>query len=48
MRAAGIDRGVFFNEVWLPLLKKIGLTRHDLPFLKTNPAGAEAGASRRR
>jgi acyl-[acyl-carrier-protein] desaturase len=31
MRAAGIDRGVFLAEVTLPLLRELGLTRHDLP-----------------
>ena len=31
MRAAGIDRGVFLAEVVLPLLRALGLTRHDLP-----------------
>ena len=28
---AGIDRGVFITEVWLTILKRLGLTRHDLP-----------------
>jgi acyl-[acyl-carrier-protein] desaturase len=31
MRVAGIDRGVFLAEVVLPLLRALGLTRHDLP-----------------
>ena len=31
MRTAGIDRGVFVKEVWLTILKRLGLTRHDLP-----------------
>ncbi len=31
MRLAGIDRGVFLVEVVLPLLKALGLSRHDLP-----------------
>jgi len=31
MRSAGIDRFVFIREVWLPVLKSLGLTRHDLP-----------------
>lgn len=31
MRAAGIDRGVFLSQVVLPLLKALGLSRHDLP-----------------
>lgn len=31
MRTAGVDHGSFIREVWLPTLKKLGLTRHDLP-----------------
>ncbi len=31
MRTAGIDRGVFLTEVWGPVLKRVKLTRHDLP-----------------
>ena len=31
MRAAGIDRGVFLAEVAVPLLRSLGLSRHDLP-----------------
>lgn len=31
MRTAGIDRGVFLTEVCAPLLKRLNLTRHDLP-----------------
>ncbi|MBX7098429.1 MAG: acyl-ACP desaturase [Myxococcaceae bacterium] len=31
MRTAGIDRGVFLNEVWGPVFKKLKITRHDLP-----------------
>jgi len=31
MRTAGIDRNVFIKEVWLTCLKRLGLTRHDLP-----------------
>jgi acyl-[acyl-carrier-protein] desaturase len=31
MRTAGIDRAVFIKEVWLTILKRLGLTRHDLP-----------------
>jgi acyl-[acyl-carrier-protein] desaturase len=34
MRSAGIDRGVFIREVWLPALKALGLTRHDLPTVR--------------
>ena len=31
MRTAGVDRGVFIREVWLTMLKRLGLSRHDLP-----------------
>jgi acyl-[acyl-carrier-protein] desaturase len=34
MRTAGIDRSVFVREVWLTILKRLGLSRHDLPPLK--------------
>jgi acyl-[acyl-carrier-protein] desaturase len=45
MREAGIDRGVFIREVWLPVLKRLGLTRHDLPIEKTpRPREAIAGS----
>jgi acyl-[acyl-carrier-protein] desaturase len=37
MRTAGIDRGVFFNQVWAPMLKTLHLTRHDLPRPWTSP-----------
>jgi acyl-[acyl-carrier-protein] desaturase len=30
MREAGVDRGAFIKEVWLPVLKAVGLTRADL------------------
>jgi hypothetical protein len=42
MRTAGIDRGVFLTEVWGPVLKRLGLTRHDLPRPSRQPAGAAA------
>ncbi len=46
MRSVGIDRGVFIREVWLPMLKRLGLTRHDLPVLRSAPASdASAAAS---
>ncbi len=38
MRTAGIDRNVFFREVWLTILKRLGLTRHDLPPIRANAA----------
>lgn len=31
MREAGLDRAAFFNEVWLPLLRRLGVDRRDLP-----------------
>lgn len=39
MRTAGIDRGVFLTEVCGPLLKRLQLTRHDLPRQKKTPDG---------
>jgi acyl-[acyl-carrier-protein] desaturase len=45
MREAGIDRGVFIREVWLPVLKRLGLTRHDLPLARAvRPAEAVANS----
>lgn len=38
MRSAGIDRGVFIKDVWLTILKRLGLTRHDLPRLPVSRA----------
>jgi acyl-[acyl-carrier-protein] desaturase len=38
MRTAGIDRTVFFKEVWLTCLKRLGLTRHDLPVITLKKA----------
>jgi len=38
MRSAGIDRNVFIREVWLTILKRLGLTRHDLPPIRANAA----------
>jgi acyl-[acyl-carrier-protein] desaturase len=40
MRTAGIDRGVFLTEVWGPVLKRLHLTRHDLPRPSRVPAPA--------
>ena len=31
MREAGLDRGAFFGEVWLPLLRRLGVDRRELP-----------------
>jgi hypothetical protein len=54
MRAAGIDRGVFLAEVVLPLLRALGLTRHDLPLVPAEavseidgPPGLLTAAGRR-
>jgi len=38
MRTAGIDRGVFIRDVWLTILKRLGLTRHDLPAIRQHAA----------
>jgi acyl-[acyl-carrier-protein] desaturase len=40
MRTAGIDRGVFIRDVWLTVLKRLGLTRHDLPRLPVERAAS--------
>lgn len=46
MRSVGIDRGVFVREVWLPMLKRLGLTRHDLPIIRSEAqSGATAGST---
>ncbi|MEQ9497851.1 MAG: acyl-ACP desaturase [Deltaproteobacteria bacterium] len=29
-KTGGVDRGVFFKEVWFPTLKKVGVTREDI------------------
>jgi acyl-[acyl-carrier-protein] desaturase len=42
MRTAGIDRGVFLQEVWAPMLKALKLTRHDLPRMTLKADAAEA------
>ena len=44
MRTAGIDRGVFLTEVWGPVLKRLKLTRHDIPRPKRVRAALEAEA----
>lgn len=31
MREAGLDRAAFFGEVWLPLLRRLGVDRRELP-----------------
>jgi acyl-[acyl-carrier-protein] desaturase len=31
MREAGLDRGAFLTEIWLPLLRRLGVDRRDLP-----------------
>jgi acyl-[acyl-carrier-protein] desaturase len=45
MRSVGIDRGVFIREVWLPVLKRLGLSRHDLPILRDPPSEPSAGGA---
>ncbi len=45
MRQAGMDRGAFVREVWLPVLKAIGLTRGELVgYDRRDPAVPEARA----
>lgn len=44
MREAGMDRGAFVAEVWLPALKAIGVSRTELVGLDRKPAVAEARA----
>jgi acyl-[acyl-carrier-protein] desaturase len=45
MRQAGMDRGAFVREVWLPVLKAIGLSRHELVgYDRRDPAVPEARA----
>ncbi|MEO6573385.1 MAG: acyl-ACP desaturase, partial [Polyangiaceae bacterium] len=41
MQAAGLDRGSFFREVWLPLLRRLGLTRREV-----SAAGAVQASNR--
>jgi acyl-[acyl-carrier-protein] desaturase len=41
-RRAGIDHGVFVKEVWLVMLKRMGIRRADLPLVRSERA-AEAG-----
>jgi acyl-[acyl-carrier-protein] desaturase len=42
MREAGLDRASFFGEVWLPLLRRLGVDRRDLPRAAEPRAGAPA------
>jgi len=44
MRSAGIDRGVFLTQVWLPVLKSLKLTRHDLPRAFASPPAPPEGS----
>ena len=52
MRSAGIDRAVFLQKVYFPILKHLGLTRHDLLMatkkLKAQGQPAEVDASQPR
>jgi acyl-[acyl-carrier-protein] desaturase len=45
MREAGIDRGAFISDVWLPALKAIGLSRADLVGYGRRATTAGAGAA---
>ena len=38
---AGIDRGTFVRDIWLPVLKRLGIDRHELPRAADGPATAE-------
>jgi len=40
MRQAGIDRGVFLQKIYFPVLKYLGVSRHDLPHRGTARAAA--------
>ena len=40
MRTAGMDRGAFVREVWLPVLKAIGITRADLVGIERSTTAA--------
>lgn len=42
MRTAGIDRGVFIKEVWLTILKRLGIDRHDLAAARSSPPAGTA------
>jgi acyl-[acyl-carrier-protein] desaturase len=46
VRQADGDRGTYLREVWFPFLKRLGLTRHDLPRLPrpARPAETPDGA----
>jgi len=44
MRDAGIDRGAFIGEVWMPVLKAIGLTRADLAGYRAASSSTDLGA----
>jgi acyl-[acyl-carrier-protein] desaturase len=45
MRTAGIDRTVFMKEVWFTILKRLGLTRHDLPPVRAGKTAVVAAPS---
>jgi acyl-[acyl-carrier-protein] desaturase len=44
MREAGMDRNAFVDEVWLPALKAVGVTRAELAGLARTPPDAELRA----
>jgi acyl-[acyl-carrier-protein] desaturase len=43
MREAGLDRAAFFEEVWLPLLRRLGVDRRDLPRARETAQDVAAG-----
>jgi acyl-[acyl-carrier-protein] desaturase len=45
MRSAGIDRAVFLQKVYFPVLKYLGITRHEVLHAgrKVRPAGEVVG-----
>ncbi|HEV8323185.1 MAG TPA: acyl-ACP desaturase [Myxococcota bacterium] len=42
MRAGGVDRGVFIEEVWFPIIKRLGVTRRELARAARQRAEREA------
>jgi acyl-[acyl-carrier-protein] desaturase len=48
MRSAGIDRGVFLQKVYFPILKYLGITRHELLRVGKTQKATETPAEPRR
>jgi acyl-[acyl-carrier-protein] desaturase len=44
MREAGIDRGVFIQKVYMPILKYLGVTRHEMLAAQRNAINAKVEA----